>query len=127
MSDIKKNTVAIEAVSRVPNERLEDLFEEAIRSKLTEEDCKLNIQEFDVDIRKELDQSGVFVDMTVYGMANNTTKDDFAKTDKKGNIEVVKGGGSFAVKLDDDSVVKFAFSNITNLNATDYLVTYRLV
>jgi hypothetical protein len=119
-------TKAAEAVSRVPNERLEDLFSDAIRAKLTEEGCELSVQEFDVTVRKELDQSAVFVDMQVYGMAGDTTKDDFAKVDGNGNVQVVKGGGSVSVKLDDDSVVRFVFNGIVNLNATDYLVTYRL-
>ena len=110
------------AVGRVPNDRLEDLIEEAVRAKMNDRDCdcKLSLQEFDVAIRKEVGQP-VYAEITVYGMAGDTTKDDFLVEGK-----VVTGGGSFQVKLDDDSTVKFVFSGITNLNATDYLVTYKL-
>lgn len=126
MSNGTKNSAAVEAVGRTPNERLEDLFSDAIRAKLTEADCELSLQEFDVAIRKELDQSQVFVDMTVYGMAGDTTKDDFTSIDGNGNVTVVKGGGSVIVTLDDDTKAKFVFNGVVNLNATDYLVTYKL-
>lgn len=116
------NTKSTEAVNRVPNERLEDLIHEVMVGKMNEPDCKLRFQEFDVVIRKEVDQS-VFVDLHVFGMADDTTKDQFV--DNKASV--IKGGGSITVTLDDDSVVKFVFADIVNLNATDYLVTYRLV
>ena len=126
MSDVKNGSQAIEAVNKVPNERLQDLFEEAVRERMKEPDAKLDIQEFDVEVRKEVDQSAVFVDVHVFGMATQTSKDQFATTDPSGNVKVVQGGGSFTVKLDDDSVVKFVFVEVVNLNATDYRVTYRL-
>ncbi len=115
------NQKSADAVSRVPNERLEDLFREAIQAKLNDPDCELKIQEFDLAIRKDVDQP-VFVDMTVFGMAGDTTKDEFVGSDK----QVVKGAGSVQLTLDDDTVVKLVFHDIVNLNATDYLVTYRL-
>jgi hypothetical protein len=127
MSNDKNKSGAVDAVNRIPNERLEDLFGDAVRERLKEADCKLNIQEFDVKIRKEVGQPTVFVDMVVFGMGGDTTKDAFAKNDSNGNIEVVKGAGAFTIKLDDDSTVKFVFDSIVNLNATDYQVTYKLV
>jgi hypothetical protein len=116
------NTKSTEAVNRVPNERLEDLIHEVMTQKMNEQDCKMRFQEFDVTVRKEVDQS-VFVDLHIYGMADDTTKDQFV--DPKG--AVINGGGSIVVKLDDDSAVKFVFADIVNLNATDYQVNYRLV
>lgn len=116
---------ASEAINRVPNERLEDLIHEAVANKMNEQDSKIRFQEFDVTVRKEVDQS-VFVDLQIYGMADDTTKDEFATKDSSGNTIVVSGGGSITVTLDDESVVKFVYDNIVNLNATDYLVTYRL-
>ena len=124
MSNLNGNK-AVEAVNRVPNERLEDLFREAILAKMDDASCAMRFQEFDLDIRKEVGQP-VLVDMTVFGMADDTTKDTFVTKDASGNDVVISGGGSVSVTLDDDSVVKFVFSAIVNLNATDYLVTYRL-
>ena len=108
------------AVARVPNERLEDLFSDAVRERVAGQDCDLVLQEFDVAIVKEVGRP-ICINVTVYGSAGDTPKDAFLVKGK-----VVKGGGSFQVKLDDDSVVKFVFDSITNLNATDYLVTYKL-
>lgn len=120
------NDTSIKAVNKVPNDRLEDLIRSVLLAKMDEQDCKMKFDEFDLDIRKEMNQP-VFVDLQVFGMAGNTTKDEFATTDSKKNVSIINGGGSFSVTLDDDSVVKFVFHNIVNLNATDYLVTYRLV
>lgn len=116
---------AIEAVNRVPNDRLEDLIREVLLDKMNEQDCEMRFQEFDLAIRKDVGQP-VLVDLNVFGMAGDTTKDDFASTGSDGQVAVVKGGGSFSVTLDDDSVVRFVFQDIVNLNSTDYLVTYRL-
>ena len=117
-------TNAIEAVNKVPNERMEDLIHEALVARMDERDCEMKFQEFDVSVRREVGKP-IFVDLNVSGMSGDTSKDSFAKIGPNG-VEVVKGGGSFSVKLDDDSVVKFVFSEVLNLNSTDYLVTYRL-
>lgn len=123
---MSKNDKAMEAVGRVANERLEDLIKEALTSRMNESDCEMRFQEFEIAVRKEMGQP-ILLDVTVYGMAGDTTKDEFATVDKEGRpASVVKGGGSFNITLDDDTVVKFVFHGITNLNATDYLVTYRL-
>ncbi len=114
----------LEAVNRIPNERLEDLIHEAILEKMDEPDCDMRFQEFEVVVRKEVDTS-LFVDIQVYGMAGDTTKDDFASS-RNGQVQVIKGGGSIVITLDDDTEAKFVFSDLVNLNATDYLVTYRL-
>ena len=114
----------LEAVNRIPNERLEDLIHEAILEKMDEPECDMRFQEFEVTVRKDVDQS-LFVDVQVYGMAGDTTKDDFA-SEKNGHVQVVKGGGSIVITLDDDTEVKFVYNDIVNLNATDYLVTYSL-
>ena len=119
------NSKSEEAVGKISNDRLEDLIDAALRQRMTEQDCELTIDEIDIAIRKEVGRP-IFADITVYGLAGNTTKDEFATKDAKGNVEVIKGGGSIAVTLDDDTAVKFVFDGITNLNATDYLVTYRL-
>jgi hypothetical protein len=119
------NEKATEAVTKVSNERLEDLIKEAINNKMDADGSLVKFQEFDVDIRKELAQP-IFVDIDVFGMAGDTTKDEFAVTGKDGKVSVIKGGGSFSVKLDDDTVVKFVFDSIVNLNATDYRITYRI-
>lgn len=123
---MSKKFTSAEAVGKVSNERLEDLIDAAIRQKMNEHDCKLIIDEFDIAIRKEMNKP-VFADITVYGIAGNTTKDEFAQLNSSDSMEVVKGGGSVAITLDDGSQVKFVFDSITNLNATDYLVTYKLV
>jgi len=120
------NAKSVEAVNRVSHERLEDLVREAITAKLNDPDCELRIDEYDLAIRKEVNQP-VLLDLTVFGMAGNTTKDEFSKPGDGGGSEVVKGGGSISVALDDDTAVKFVFQEIVNLNATDYMVTYRLV
>jgi len=119
------NSKSSEAVSRVPNERLEDLIHEAVLAKMNEPDCEMRFQEFDVTVRKEVDQT-IFIDLQIFGMADDTTKDQFVTGDSIKNPVVVKGGGRITVTLDDDSVVRFVYDSIVNLNATDYLVTYRL-
>jgi len=111
---------AIAAVNKVSHERMEDLIREAIQAKLNDPECDLRLQEFDLAMRKEVGQP-VLLDLTVYGMAGDTTKDDFCV-----GGQVVRGGGSIQVTLDDDTTVKFAFKDVVNLNATDYLVTYQL-
>jgi hypothetical protein len=121
MSKNATGTEAINAVNRVSHERMEDLIREAIAAKLNDPECELRIDEFDLAIRKDVGQP-VMLDMTVFGMAGNTTKDEFCVAG-----QVVKGGGSIQVTLDDDMTVKFAFKEVVNLNATDYLVTYQLV
>ena len=124
MSNLTKQQ-AFEAVIRVDNDRLEDLIRQSILDRLNEPDCELRLQEFDLAVRKDVDQK-VFVDMTVFGMAGETTKDSFATLGSDGQLSVIKGGGSFVVKLDDDNMVKLVFNEIVNLNATDYLVIYSL-
>jgi hypothetical protein len=117
-----QNKKSIEAVNRIPNERLEDLIHDAISAKMNDPDCKIQFQEFDVEVRKEVDMS-VFADVQVYGMAGDTTKDEFVD-EKSGTV--VKGGGSLDITLDNDKKVKFVYDSIVNLNATDYKVTYSL-
>lgn len=115
------NAKSVKAVNSASHERLEDLIIEAIEARAKEQDSEFRIDEFDVTVRKELGQP-IAVDIRVYGMAGNTTKDEFVNADN----EVVKGGGSFSVTMDDDTVVKFVFSKVINLDGTDYLVTYLL-
>lgn len=115
------NNKVTEAVNKVSNERLEDLIREALMARTLEQDSELRIEEFDIAVRKELGQP-ITVEIRVYGLAGNTTKDEFV--DASG--QVVKGGGSFNVKLDDDTVAKFVFAEVLNLDATDYQVTYKL-
>ena len=117
---------SIKAVNKVPNDRLEDLIRAVLLAKMSEADCEMKFDEFDFDIHKDIGQP-ILVDVHVFGMAGDTTKEEFAIIGPKKNVSVIKGGGSFLVTLDDDSEVKFVFHDIINLNATDYLVTYRLV
>ena len=114
----------VESVKRLSDDRLETMVSEALEARMAEHECKMAFQQFDVKIRKEIDKP-VFVDITVFGMADDTTKDEFQSM-KNGKMEVVKGGEGFNLKLDDDSVASFTFAGVLNLNATDYLVTYRL-
>lgn len=111
---------AVSAVNRVSNERMEDKIREAIVEKLNEQDSEIRLQEFELNLRKDVDKP-IVLEMTVYGMAGDTTKDTFCQDGK-----VVKGGGSIQVELDNDTKVKFVFKEVVNLNATDYLVTYQL-
>lgn len=119
------NSKSFDAVNRVNNERLEDLIHEALVSKMSKPDCKFQFQEFDVEIRKEIGRP-VFADVNVFGMAGDTTKDDMVTNEKDGLVKVMDGAGSFAITLDDGTVAKFVFDSASNLNATDYMMTYRL-
>jgi hypothetical protein len=110
-----------EAINKVSNDRLEDLIRDALMVRTVEQDSDLRIEEFDIAVRKELGQP-ITIEIRVYGSAGNTTKDEFADA----NGKVVKGGGSFSIKLDDDTVAKFVFAEVLNLDATDYQVTYKL-
>jgi hypothetical protein len=110
-----------DAIDRVSNDRLEDLIRDALMARTVEQDSDLRIDEFDISIRKELGQP-IAVEIRVYGLAGNTTKDEFVDAGGK----VVKGGGSFSINLDDDTVAKFVFAEVLNLDATDYQVTYKL-
>jgi len=116
-----KSDKVTRALSKVSIDMLEDLISDAIKERTNEQDSKLSIDEFDVSIRKELGKP-IAIDIRVYGMAGNTTKDEFVDSTGK----VVEGGGSFKLVLDDDTVAKFVFVEIFNLDATDYQVTYQL-
>ena len=116
-----KNDKVEKALGKISNDRLEDLINDAIIARTNDPDSKLRVEEFDIAIRKELNQP-ISVEIRVYGMAGNTTKDEFVDSTGK----VIQGGGSFNLVLDDDSVAKFVYADITNLDATDYQVTYKL-
>ena len=88
------NAKSVEAVNRVSHERLEDLVREAITAKLNDPDCELRIDEYDLAIRKEVNQP-VLLDLTVFGMAGNTTKDEFSKPGDGGGSEVVKVAAAY--------------------------------
>ena len=111
-------------LDKTPNERIEDIFSMALRESADKPGSQLNLEEFDVDVKKELGKKTT-VEVTVFGVAGSTTQDEFCSKNKAGKIDYIANGGkSVKVALDNGLFATFNLVDCRSLNSNSYLVVY---
>lgn len=123
-----ENISASEKAAKTASERLADLFTEAFQRIVNDPKNDIIVDEFECSVVKSVGSSDVTVDVRIFGFAGNTTQDEFCSK-KKGCQPVLlkKGAAKVRIVLDDDTPVYFHFSECRNLDATDYLLSYKAV
>lgn len=111
-------------LEKIPNDRIEDMFSEALRTIVNASDSELNLEEFDVDVKKDLGKP-TSVEVTVFGVAGSTTQDEFCTKDKTGKIvKIAKGGNVVNVRLDNGQNAVFNLTDCRALNSNSYMIVY---
>ena len=108
-------------VTKLDDSKLQDRFDEAFRAISDDRDTDLKINEIDVVVLREANRA-VKVQVTVYGLAEVTTQEQFydAKTKK-----VITGGEKIEFEVDGRGNAGFTFDSIERKNSNDYVVVYK--
>ena len=106
-------------VSKMSDEDLQDMFEEAYRDQVGKFN---NIDE--IECKASKDGEKVVVELTVSGMAGSPTMEEYqaGKVKKSGSVTISRDGkGSLTFKLSAEK------KDVYVLNSTDYVVVYKSI
>jgi hypothetical protein len=109
------------------NERLSDLFQQAFLKASQDRNSEFTVDEFECSAEKSVDGKDIKVEVRVFGNAVTSSQDQMYQKNKQGKLlKIAKGAEKIKVTLDNDSVAVFALADCLNLNATDYLLAYKM-
>jgi len=77
-------------------------------------------------VQKAIDRKSISMDVRVFGSSAASTQDQMCRKEKGKLVKVAKGASKINVTLDNDSMVTFVLVDCMNLNATDYMLCYKM-
>jgi len=107
--------------NKIDNGKLEELFTEAFRAQADDRDNDLRVSDFDVLVTRDANLKAK-IDVTIYGLAEVTTQDQFFNPKTKA---IVKGAKTIKFDVDGRGEAAFTFDAIDRKNSNDYVVTYK--
>lgn len=116
----RKSNAKVSKLSSIENEKLESVFDESFRENL-KNNQKIQIDEFECLVEKDLMNGKTKVKVTIYGMAGTTPRKDYH--DKKTG-KIISGAEKVVVKMNGADVGNFIFEDSFDLNTNDYVVYY---
>lgn len=100
-------------------------FEKAFQAVADDRGNKIEVASFDVTAAKENVGKDVLVEVTIYGMAGTTTRNEFQNPKTK---KTITGGDSVTVPLGyRDGEAVFELVRVADINTNDYRLFYKLV
>jgi hypothetical protein len=109
-------------VAKLDDNQIREHFETAFKAAGEDHDNELRVNEVDVDVVRDINRQPE-VAVTVYGLAEVTTQEQFYKADNK---SVIKGGDLIKFDIDGKGTAGFRFKGIDRKNSNDYVVTYKV-
>jgi len=104
-------------VDKISDEIMQEIFDVAFEAKVGSYN---NLSEFESKIKRSAREEDILMEVTITGMAGSPTMEDF----KAGKVENAE-----EIVVDDvrgQLVYSLVSEDIIPLNATDYIVTYKL-
>jgi len=115
-------------VARLSDEMLSDLFTASFEGTVSGRSSNVSIPNFECEVKRVAADTRPTVEVSVFEMADSSSKDEVCQKDAKGKIvKVAKEIAAISVKLPDDAMAAFQLEDCLNLSATSYMLVYRLV
>jgi len=126
MSTTKLDAVRTK-VAKMSDEALSDLFTASFEGAVSGRNSEVSIPNFECEVKRAAADPRPVIEVSVFEMADTSSKDEICKKDGKGKIvSVAKEVAAISVTLPDDQVAAFQLEDCLNLSATSYMLCYRL-
>jgi len=109
------------AIQDINDERLASYIENAFRAAMRR--AGITVSEATVELARDAGRK-VTADIRIFGMAGDVTSREFFN---KKTGQVANGGQEFKLAVEGYGQAEFRFQNLTNLNGTEFQVTYQQV
>ena len=110
-------------VVKIDDDKLQEKFEEAFRAIADNRDNDLKVSDFDVEVERDSSRNPR-VKVTIYGLAEVTTKNQFQNPTTKA---LIKGGERVDFDVDGRGTAEFVCDGTAEKNSNDYVVYYKPV